>query len=173
MIRFREKTYTSLTKSDLIEIIVPRVISSAAGAILSRNIGKFFESVAIGTASDILTKIFKDKVSELKNKRLGNLTNQYLIESLNRLRYKESRDYTINNKRAPLSINLNNGILMISMNKGYNDNVVDLFKGVNSQITDMGKFTFISYMADSKNKLDMILDMLMKNAKKVNIYDNR
>ena len=62
MIRFREKTYTSLTKSDLIEIIVPRVISSAAGAILSRNIGKFFESVAIGTASDILTKLFRDKV---------------------------------------------------------------------------------------------------------------
>ena len=72
-----------------------------------------------------------------------------------------------------MTMNLNNGILMISMEKDYNPEIINYTKKLNSQITNMGRFTFISYQASGRNELEKTLNFIVKNAKNIDIYDNR
>jgi hypothetical protein len=173
MILFREKSYSSITKYDLVDILVPRAIGSVANSILSRSISSGIEGFIVNSTADVMTLFFKNKINEFKNKNIGSLTNKYLIESLNKYGYKEGRDYTINKKNPKVTMNLNNGILMICMESGYNDRLVEYFKNFNSQITNIGKFMFISYQASGRNNLDKVINGLMKCAKNIDIYDNR
>lgn len=162
-----------LSRYDLVNIIVPRAISSAANGILTGSLKVFINNLVMDTTIDIFNHLFRNRIEEMRNKKLAGLTNSYLMEALEKYNYKKNRDYTINEKKSPITINLNNGILMINMKKGWSEDIVKHFNRFNSQITDMGKFTFISYQAGSLTELDKNLSMLMKYAKKVNIYDNR
>ena len=96
MILFREKSYSSITKYDLVDILVPRAIGSVANSILSRSISSGIEGFIVNSTADVMTLFFKNKINEFKNKNIGSLTNKYLIESLNKYGYAESRgDYVI------------------------------------------------------------------------------
>lgn len=171
MIKFKLYS-TKLSKYDLISILVPRAISSAASSILTRNPAVFFKEFFLHGTADIFSHLAISKIHDIKNQRLGNLTNKDLIAILVKYGYKEGRDYTIGNKKSPITLNLNNGILMVSMEKGWNEDIVKFLQKFNSQLTDMGKFTFISYQSLGRSELDKVVDQLMRYAKKVNIYDN-
>lgn len=172
MIRFRMYS-KGISKYDLVGIIVPRAISSMAEAIMSRNVVSALQGFAVNSAADILKLLYKNKADEFKNRKLVSLTNKDLILILNKLGYKNNRDFTINKKDAPMTMNLNNGILMISMEKDYNPEIINYTKKLNSQITNMGRFTFISYQASGRNELEKTLNFIVKNAKNIDIYDNR
>lgn len=162
-----------LSKLDLVSILIPNVVGAIAGSIIQRDPNYFIRSFAVHSSSDILTHIFKSNIDDFKNRTIGSLTNKDLITILNKYGYREGRDYTVDSKKSPITINLNNGILLVSMEKGANDGLVKLLKKFNSQITDMGKFTFISYQAAGRSELEKVLNSVMKYAKKVDIYDNR
>lgn len=162
-----------LSRYDLVNIIVPRIMTSAASGIMSGSLKVFLSNLALDTSVDIFNHLFRNGIEDMRNKKMSSLTNGYLVNALEKYNYKINRDYTIDNKKSPITINLNNGILMINMKKGWSEDIVKHFKNFNSQITDMGKFTFISYQASSLTEFDKNINYLMKLAKKVNIYDNR
>ena len=75
MIRFRMYS-KGISKYDLVDIIVPRAISSMAEAIMSRNVVSALQGFAVNSAADILKLLYKNKADEFKNRKLVSLTNK-------------------------------------------------------------------------------------------------
>lgn len=175
MIKFVQKEYSSnvLSKYDLVEILIPNVVKAASGSIIERRgISGFFTSMAVNVATDLISVLLKSKVKEFKNARIGNLSNKDLISILEKFGYRKRRDYTIGDKNSKVTLHMNNGILLISIEKGYDDKLVSFMKKTNSKITNIGDFTLISYQAGGRSELERTIDIILKYVKKVNIYNN-
>lgn len=172
MIKFKERSFSRLSKEDLINIVIPRVISSATDSIInSRGVGGFLGSFINGFTTDVIHKLVNSGLEDIRNNKLASLDNNYLVSVLEKLHYRLNKDYTIGDKKAPITVHMNNGILLITMKKGYSDALVNYFKKTNSQISDIGNFTIISYHPYRDIYLNKDIENMMMIVKKVNIYD--
>lgn len=181
MIKFRERRYSLISYKDIVEILVPNLVKSAADSIVDgikksnpnpkNMLVNFLGSMAISSTMGLIATMLKNKILDIKIKSLVNLSNKDIIESLEKYRYKEGKDFTVGDKKSPITLHMNNSILLISMNSGYNDSILNFMKGKGSVITNIGKLTLVSFQPYSRNSLEKVLDLLVKYAKKINIYD--
>lgn len=177
MIKFRESKYSlaGLSRDDLVDILIPNAISATVDGISGKSSGVLLGSLILHSTADILTRLFRNNVNKVKNYRLKELNNEYLVATLNKYRYKADKDYVVNsNSNESVSVNLNNGILMICMRSGFNNPAVNsMSKFSNARVTEINKYTFISIIPTNKSELDTIINTLMRYVKRINIYEDK
>ena len=165
----------SLSKIDIARVIIPNLLSTAVNEFTSSspNWKKALSNSLMMSSLSLIEILSKNKLKDFVNKSLNNLNQDYLLSRLNKLGYKEKRDYTIGDKNSNVTIHLSNGILIISINKSSKELylVENFIKKFNTKITNMENFSLISCYPNSKDQLDKILLGLFKILRKINIYN--
>ena len=152
-----------ISELDLMRIVHP--LSSEYVGNLKYNKHK---NKSIGVVRELVNS-FRDSVS---NKKLKDLNNDYLIESLTKFRYKNNRDYILGGFKYNNTMTLINGVLILVMYSSPEFSRIEKFiKSYLSKISEVDGMKVISYYPSNMTELDKVILYIMKLIKNINIYD--
>lgn len=152
-----------ISKLDLVRIVNPFSSEYDGKGIRLRGRNKSFSVVRE------LVNSFRDSVS---NNKLKDLNNDYLIESLTKFNYKNSRDYSLGMERYDTTMSMKNGILIVASTNSSLGEVISSFLGkFISKSSNVGSVKVVSYFPNNRSELDKVILYLMKLIKNVNIYE--
>lgn len=152
-----------ISELDLMRIVHP--LSSEYVGNLKYNKHK---NKSIGVVRELVNS-FRDSVS---NKKLKDLNNDYLIESLTKFRYKNNRDYVLGGFKYNNTMTLINGVLILVMYSSPEFSRIEKFiKSYLSKISEVDGMKVISYYPSNMTELDKVILYIMKLIKNINIYD--
>lgn len=152
-----------ISELDLMRIVHP--LSSEYVGNLKYNKHK---NKSIGVVRELVNS-FRDSVS---NKKLKDLNNDYLIESLTKFRYKNNRGYVLGGFKYNNTMTLINGVLILVMYSSPEFSRIEKFiKSYLSKISEVDGMKVISYYPSNMTELDKVILYIMKLIKNINIYD--
>lgn len=152
-----------ISELDLMRIVHP--LSSEYVGNLRYNKHK---NKSIGVVRELVNS-FRDSVS---NRKLKDLNNDYLIDSLTKFRYKNKKDYILGGSRYKNTISLINGVLILGMYPSIESSKIEKFiSSYLSKISEVDGVRIISYYPSNMTELDKVILYIMKLIKNINIYD--
>lgn len=123
---------------------------------------------SIGVVRELVNS-FRDSVS---NRKLKDLNNDYLIDSLTKFRYKNNKDYILGGYKYKNTMSLINGVLILGMYPSIESSKIEKFiSSYLSKISEVDGVRIISYYPSNMTELDKVILYIMKLIKNINIYD--
>ena len=103
----------------------------------------------------------------------GDFRNTYLESELNKLYYREGRDYVVDDKSNPVSFSMNSGMFIVIALKGTEEQkkLDQVFKQFwKMHRTESKSVIIYSYNIESRQNFELILKKFMASKIKPNFY---
>lgn len=161
-----EKTYSlGIEKQDLINVL------KGVGRFIPDNLRNVIPYSAMGVIVQGLGRLHKNDLQKLGILGArGDINNQYLLDTLQRLRFIEGFHYTRGEKKSDFNISISQGLFIVTVLKGGKIKMKDLSKYFNK--SEFGKVEMYTYAIQNDQEFRILLGKILKLGKP-NIYEDK
>jgi hypothetical protein len=161
-----EKTYSlGIEKQDLINVL------KGVGRFTPDKLRNIIPYSAMGVIVQGLDRLHKNDLQKLGILGArGDINNQYLLDTLQRLRFIEGFHYTRGEKKSDFNISISQGLFIVTVLKGGKIKMKDLSKYFNK--SEFGKVEMYTYAIQNDQEFRILLGKILKLGKP-NIYEDK